>query len=133
VCACVGVTLCFFGIFLSLYISCFKFFGIMIRRLLDQITGLWPFYDEQFHKVPDEEIQDGIMHGKRPYVNPRFRNGRTYIESKLVEIMEKCWKQYREDRPLVFEVVQFLKEVKQNATRLGELHPSNFITIPEAP
>jgi hypothetical protein len=58
-----------------------------------------------------EPIQTEILRGERPYIDERFRN-RSYIERKLVEIMERMWEEKGEDRPSIFEVVAFLTEVK---------------------
>ena len=44
--------------------------------------------------------------------------------------MEKCWKGNRTERPPIYEVVDFLRVVKQNAIKHGELKPSNLIHIP---
>ena len=69
-----------------------------------------------------------IISGKRPYVDPRYRK-RSYIEAKLVEVMERCWAQSRHDRPAIFEVVEFLRHVKAKAAEVGELHSSKLIKI----
>lgn len=48
---------------------------------------------------------------KRPYIDERFRN-RNYVDGKLVEITERMWATNAKDRPTIFEVVDFLSEVK---------------------
>ena len=75
--------------------------------------------------------QKEIVAGRRPYVDPYFRNGTTYMESMLVHIMEECWKDRFAGRPNIFDVVSFLRDVKKNATKLNELQPSNLVKIPK--
>lgn len=72
------------------------------------LTGLWPFYEDR----PYEVVQHKILHHERPFIDERIRHG-TYIEHKLVEIMERMWAHKPEDRPTIFEVVDFLREVKR--------------------
>ena len=75
-------------------------------------------------------LQTSIIEGgARPYVDARYRT-RSYIEGRLVEIMERCWAQESEGRPSMFEVVSFLRDVKRNATRVGVLESSTKIKIP---
>ena len=75
-------------------------------------------------------LQQDLIKGKRPFVDSRLRNSSSYIERKLVEIMEHCWKGNRKERPLIHEVVNFLLDVKRNAIQQGELLPSHLINIP---
>ena len=56
-----------------------------------------------------------LVDGKKPYIDPRYRT-RSYIEGKLIEIMERCWKE-RTKRADMFEVVRFLREVKSIVTK----------------
>ena len=74
-------------------------------------------------------VQIWIMKGKRPYVDPRYRT-RSYIEGKLVEIMERCWAHKRQDRPPIFEVVTYLRDVKETAKKMGVLERSEKVRIP---
>ena len=59
------------------------------------------------------------MEGRRPYVDPRFRS-RSYVESKLVEIMELCWEHERTKRIDIFSVVNFLRDIKSQVLQYGE-------------
>jgi hypothetical protein len=80
-------------------------------------TGLWPFYDEFSHST----LRKRVMKGEWPYVDPRYRT-RSYIENRLVEVMEKTWAYYPQDRASIFEVVQHLQEtaVEWNKRQRGE-------------
>lgn len=73
-----------------------------------------------------------IKEGKKPFVDPRYRI-RSLIEKRLVEIMEQCWAKNAKDRPTMFEVVKFLRNVKKEVYDAGELKPSNLIRIPMPP
>jgi hypothetical protein len=75
--------------------------------------------------------QKDIANGKRAFIDPRYRT-RSYIEGKLVEIMEQTWLQDRTKRPSIFEVVDFLVDAKRTAAKKGELQPSGLIKIPMA-
>jgi serine/threonine protein kinase len=96
------------------------------------LTGLFPFYDEEFNSISHDTTEEEIVDGKRPYVDDRYRN-RSYIESMLVKIMEACWAGSRHDRPSMSFVVDFLQNVKYQAWKRGELEPSDQIkiTMPE--
>ena len=82
------------------------------------LTGLWPFYEYKKSSV----VKPKIKNGERPFVDERYRT-RSFIESRLVTIMERMWEYRPEDRPTIFEVVQYLYETKEihlmrgNATR----------------
>ncbi len=100
-------------------------FGNNIYTLL---TGLWPFYDEEFWHVDYDTIQDAIIEGKRPFVDDRYRK-RSFIEQMLIEVMERCWAPRRQDRPAISYIVEILKRVKSIALKKGELKSSNWIHI----
>ena len=70
-----------------------------------------------------------IIAGKRPFVDPRYQT-RSFIEGKLVDVMERCWAQDRKDRPSIFEVVTLLETIKKEAAKRGELQASRLIKIP---
>jgi serine/threonine protein kinase len=80
-------------------------FGHNIYGLL---TGLYPMYDTFSHT----QVRKRILNHELPYVDPRYRT-RSYIEGRLVEIMEKCWAYQSSDRVSVFEIVKFLRETKR--------------------
>jgi len=69
------------------------------------LTGLMVFHDVQDYG----EIQYKIAMGEKAYIDPRFKE-RSLAEARLVEIIEKCHEYYEEDRPSIFEVVEFLWE-----------------------
>ena len=67
------------------------------------LTGRWPLYEIDHH-----EVRENILNGRRPSIDKRYRKG-TFIERRLVEIMERMWAGDPAKRPEIFEVVQFLK------------------------
>ncbi len=80
-------------------------YGNTIYALL---TGLWPFYDTN----DDVVVSNKVINGSRPFVDPRWRS-HGFVESKLVEIMERCWKENPEERISIFEAVQQLRDIKK--------------------
>lgn len=80
-------------------------FGNNIYALL---TGLWVFYDDQ----NDDSVQKKVIHGLRAYVDPGWKK-RSYVEQRLVEIMEQCWEQDTEKRIDIFEIVRQLRQIDQ--------------------
>ena len=80
-------------------------YGNTIYALL---TGLWPFYDVN----DDEVVANHVMNGTRSYVDPRYKS-RSFIESKLVEVMEQCWRHDPNERITIFEAVQQLRAIKK--------------------
>jgi hypothetical protein len=79
------------------------------------LTGLWGFYDIE----DDEETQEVLIDGKLPYIDPRWKE-RSYIERRLVELMEKCWIYNPDDRIDIFYAVEFLRETVREHQRLNE-------------
>jgi len=73
------------------------------NNLFAILTGLWNFFD-----VDDETAQQKLIHGKLPFIDERYRN-RTPAESRLIEIMEDCWKFDPEERIDIFQVVERLR------------------------
>lgn len=80
-------------------------FGNNIYGLL---TGLWVFYEND----DDGVVQKKVKGGQRAYIDPRYRT-HSYIEGKLVELMERCWIEEPSDRVDIFEAVKFLRKVKE--------------------
>jgi serine/threonine protein kinase len=78
--------------------------GSMIFSLL---TGLYPYYDE----TDEDAIGEMAIAGVPPYIDPRYKE-RSFIETRLVAIMESCHEFEPSDRVDIFEVVQYLKETK---------------------
>ena len=62
-----------------------------------------PFYDEDYDKVKDR-----IKKGEKAYIDPRYKE-RSVAEAKLVEIIDRCHEFKPDDRPSIFEVVEFLR------------------------
>jgi len=84
-------------------------FGNNIYGLL---TGLWVFYDVD----DDETVQKNVIGGKRAYIDPRWRE-RSFIESKLVDLMEKCWIEDTDERIDIFGAVKELRKIKKEHER----------------
>jgi len=85
-------------------------FGNNIYALL---TGLWVFYDTD----DDSVVQTTVINGTRAFIDPRWKK-RSYIESKLVEVMELCWIQDTTKRIDIFQAVQRLRETtKEHESR----------------
>jgi hypothetical protein len=73
------------------------------------LTGLWVFYDTD----DDSVVQKKVINGTRAYVDPRWRQ-RSYIETKLVDVMEQCWVHYKHKKRIdIFQVVKLLREIKK--------------------
>jgi len=72
------------------------------------LTGLFPYY-ETWEKI---EVEKLIASGVKPQIDSRYRS-RSYIEGRLVEIMEPCFEVDSEERISIFEVVAHLRETKR--------------------
>jgi hypothetical protein len=77
------------------------------------LTGLYPYYNETDEKT----IQQLTLQGG-PYIDPRYRT-RSFIEQRMVSIMEQCHKVKPSQRVSVFEVVRYLRKTK-------EMHPARM-------
>jgi hypothetical protein len=67
------------------------------------LTGMMPF-----HEIGDyQEVGRRVGDGEKAYIDPRYKE-RSLAEAKLVEIIEKCHEYWPEDRPSIFEVINFL-------------------------
>ena len=77
------------------------------------LTGLWVFYENE----DDEVVQKKIMDGETAFIDERYRT-RSYIEGRMVEIIERCWDYKPEERATIFEVVEYLRETKETFLRL---------------
>jgi len=71
------------------------------------LIGLKPWY----YLNEESEIQKTMRSKGAPYIDPRFRR-RSFIEKRLVEIMERCHKVEPGERPDIFTIVEFLRETK---------------------
>jgi len=80
-------------------------------RLSDYIhslfAGLMPYYD----KFDDDSIQKATKKGP-PYIDPRYKK-RSFIEGRMVQIMDKCHKLEPSERVSIFEVVRHLRETRE--------------------
>jgi serine/threonine protein kinase len=83
----------------------------MGHTIYSLLTGLYPYYDE-FSKKDKALVLDAIMKGMKPFVDDRYRT-RSFIESRLVEIMEKCWDNDPDKRVDIFTIVHHLRQTKQ--------------------
>ena len=75
------------------------------------------FYDTD----DDSVVQKKVINGTRAYIDPRWRT-RSYIETKLVDVMEQCWAGVVDDnnkkRIDIFQVVKLLRDIeKENELR----------------
>ena len=77
------------------------------------LTGLFVYYWEMDSKKDTnyKNIKKIILEGELTPIDPVYRT-RNFIEGKLVEIIEKCWKHEPDDRPSIFEIVKELRDVK---------------------
>ena len=60
-----------------------------------------------------------MKEGKTTYIDPRIKT-RSFEEGKLVEIMERCWTYKADDRPTVFEIVEFLRNARLDSLKRKE-------------
>jgi len=84
-------------------------FGNNIYGLL---TGLWVFYDVD----DDGTVQKDVIKGNRAFIDPRWKE-RSFIESKMVEVMEKCWIGDINERIDIFGAVKELRDIKKEHQR----------------
>ena len=71
----------------------------------------------QYDTDDDEVVQKKLIDGGLPYVDSRYKE-RSFAESKLVELMERCWTYDPDQRITIFEAVDFLrKAVRENEAR----------------
>lgn len=70
------------------------------------LTGLCPFYDTE----EDSVVQNRVKNGLKAFIDPRYFKERSLAEAKLAEIINRCYAYKPEDRPSVFEVVEFLRD-----------------------
>ena len=68
------------------------------------LTGLGVFHEIRNY----DEVQYMVGKGVKAWIDQRYKE-RSLAEVKLAEIIEKCHEYYEEDRPSIFEVVDFLQ------------------------
>jgi serine/threonine protein kinase len=98
------------------------------NNIYTMLTGLWPFYDQEYRNIRHSKVQTQLVKGLRPFVDQRYVI-RSFIERNLIKLMRTCWAHNPKDRPSMSEVVSFLRKIKAIAKEKGELHPSNLIKI----
>jgi serine/threonine protein kinase len=83
------------------------------------LTGLNPYYGTFSHAT----IREMVREGQKPFVDERYRR-RSFIEARLVEVMEPCWEFEAPNRPSIFDIVKYLRETK----RLSEEYARHTIS-----
>ena len=78
------------------------FFGKLVYSIL---TGRKPYYNQK----SQEDAVEAAVAGELPYVDPRYRT-RSFIEGRLVDVMERCYRHQASDRASIFEVIEHLRE-----------------------
>ena len=78
------------------------------NTLYGLLTGLYIFYDTDSDKEMRERLRNGIL----PAIDPRYRT-RSYIEGRLVQIIEQCWSFSPARRPSASQILEYLLETKK--------------------
>jgi len=84
-------------------------FGNNIYGLL---TGLWVFYDTD----DDPSVKKKVIGGTRAFIDPRWKE-RSFIESKMVDVMEQCWIEEPDKRMDIFAAAKALRDIKAEHER----------------
>ena len=88
----------------------------------------WPFYDVSDYDI----IEEKLLHSERPYIDPRyFTDNNTFIERHMIEIMKMMWDDHPQNRPTMFDVVDFLSNV-QHQVLDGKVNYPHITPIPRA-
>jgi hypothetical protein len=72
------------------------------------LTGLRPYYGSSSHST----IREMVREGQKPFIDERYRS-RSFIEARLVQVMEPCWEFETPNRPSIFDIVKYLRETKR--------------------
>ena len=90
----------------------------MGNTIYSLLTGLEPFsqYDDNGENEA-VEIQRKILKGEQSFIDPEYRNG-SFVESKLVEIIEATWEIFGGRRISMFDVSSFLKQTKEECASM---------------
>lgn len=72
------------------------------------LTGLFPYHDVWDRKSVEKIVASGF----KPELDPRYKT-RSFIEGRLVDIMEPCFAFDPLERPTIFDVVAHLQETKR--------------------
>ena len=90
------------------------------------LTGLFPYYTIWERS----EVEKVIASGEPPYLDPRWKTNSSFVEGRMVEVMERCWANISADRPSIFEVVRHLRETQLRAHELERLGMVDWSTEP---
>jgi len=94
-------------------------FGKVLYKVL---TGYRPY-----RHVSYDEACELIRKGQYPEIDPRYRS-RSYIEGRLVDIMEQMWVYKAEDRPSIFDVLVHLRETARVAASTANAKAATVAT-----
>jgi len=75
------------------------------KILFSLLTGLRPYYERE----SEFDAREAVVAGDYPYMDPRYGT-RSFIEGRLVIIMERCYQHKARDRATIFDVVKYLRE-----------------------
>lgn len=84
------------------------------KILYSVLTGMLPYY----HRSDRNTAIKAIIKGEMPYIDPRYHN-RSFIEGRIVELMQRCYAYKPAERPSIFQVVKFLRETAKLANETG--------------
>lgn len=84
------------------------------KFLYSILTGLTLYWDVVEPPNRGKKGNELAFHKEIPYVDDRWRR-RSYIEGRLVEVMELAWQPNRKDRVDIFTVVSHLRETARLA------------------
>jgi serine/threonine protein kinase len=65
------------------------------------------------------KVQKNVKNGKKPKIDPAYRK-HSFSEKKLAELIDWCLEYKPEDRPSMFQIVEFLGEALKMARAKGE-------------
>jgi hypothetical protein len=85
------------------------------------VSSIFPFVMmHQYGERNDDIVQKKVIAGMHPYVDSRYKE-RSFIERKLIELMEQCWIYNPDERISIFDAVEFLrKTVKEHKEAADE-------------
>ena len=72
----------------------------------------------------DSVVHERVINGTRAFIDPRWKK-RSYIESKLVEVMEQCWIRDTSKRLDIFQVVNKLNEIVKETSESRNAYSRN--------
>jgi serine/threonine protein kinase len=84
------------------------------NSIFSLLTGLYPFPGH----ASMYDVADKVKNGEHTRIDARYRS-RSFVESRLVDVMERMLAPFTENRPSIFEVVQYLRDTKALADRIN--------------